>query len=277
MNWDDYRFFLAVSRHRTLKAAGHALGVDQATVGRRLGALEKRLRAKLLEKRSDGYFLTALGGRILENVALVENAMFAVDQSILGRDEKVEGAVRLALPAALASHRILPRSRAFFEKHPKLELQFLTGPEVLNLSRREADLAIRLVRPERGELKTKRVGKLRLALYGAKELSAARPAGEKPFVGLFETATSDLEKEFLSALGFRPRYRLRTSSWDAVRAGVEAGLGLGILPDFMVPAGAPLAEVESHGKEAPLWLVVHPEVAKSARVRAVIEHLEKIL
>ena len=275
-NWDDLRYFLAISRHRTLKAAGQALRVDQATMGRRLASLEAGLEAKLLEKRSDGYFLTAAGRRILASVELIEETTFAIDQGIAGKNEKVEGVVKIALPGALANDLILGRLRPLLQRYPKLELQFLMGPDVLNLARREADFALRFVRPTQQELRAKKVCSLRLGLYGLEEF-ASRSLAALPFVGLFPAATTQLEADFRESLGFAPRYQMRTGSWESVRVGLESGAGIGILPTFMAAKNARLTCLAPCAQEAPLWLVVHPEVAKSARVRATLEFLEKIL
>lgn len=276
MNWDDYRFFLAVARAGSLKGAAEKLRVDQATVGRRIQALQTGLGAQLLEKRSDGFFLTAAGSRILGHVEAAEESMLAVDRAILGRDERVEGTVRLAMPGALANQWLIKSLSPLFKKHPKLELQFLTGPEVLNLSRREADLAVRLVRPQQKDLKARKIGALRLGLYGQKEMGAGDLA-EAPFVGLFESATSELEAAFLRSLKFEPRYCLRSAAWESVFTAVKAGLGIGILPTFMGEEDRSLKLLQEDRAEAPLWLVVHPEVAESARVRATIDHLTKVL
>lgn len=276
MSWDDYRFFLAVARAGSLKGAAEALRVDQATVGRRLTALQAEQGAQLLEKRSDGYFLTAAGSRILAHVEAMEEAMLAVDRAILGRDERVEGTVRLAMPGALANQWLIPSLAPLLKQYPKLELQFLTGPEVLNLSRREADLAVRLVRPQARDLKARKIGSLRLGLYAARGWKGS-VADEAPFVGLFESATSDLENAFLRALKFAPRYCLRTGAWESVLTAVRAGLGAGILPTFMGEGDDSLRLIQEDKAEAPLWLVVHPEVAESARVRVTIDHLTKVL
>ena len=277
MNWDDYRYFLAVARHKTLKAAGKNLGVDQATVGRRLTALQERLGAQLLEKRSDGFFLTAAGNRILESVESAEQSMLTIDRAIVGKDERIEGTVKIAMPGALANQWIIGTLGPLLEANPKLEIQFLTGPEIVNLSRRDADLAVRLVRPKQRDLKTRKVGVVKLGLYKAKDSGRVKLEGEVPFVGLFDYAMSELERNFVATFDFTPRYRLRSAAWTSVLASVRAGMGLGVLPTFMGAKDKALECVSVDDHETPLWLVVHPEVAESARVRATIDHLTKAL
>ncbi len=279
MNWDDYRYFLAVARNRTLKAAGKQLKVDQATVGRRIAVLQENLQAQLLEKRSDGYFLTVAGERIIASTENIEKMMFEMERAILGKNEKIEGVVKIALPGALANQWLIGSLRPLLREHRQLELQFLTGSEVLNLSRREADLAIRLVRPEQKDLKTKKIGVLRLGLYGSKDFDekSFSDFSSMPFVGLFDSATSALERSFLKTLKFEPQYCMRSAAWSSVSAAVQAGLGIGILPTFMAEKNKSLRQLQEDRIEAPLWLVVHPEVAESARVRVTIDYFSKVL
>lgn len=276
MNWDDFRYFLSVAKNQTLKKASRELRVDQATVGRRLSALQDHLGVKILEKRSNGYFLTAAGERIFFSVQAAEEAMSAVHRLAAGKDERVEGAVKIAMPGALANQSILKKINPLLEKHPGLQLEFLTGPEVLNLSRREADVAIRLVRPTQKELKTRKVGQLQLALYKRKDKHNKFSKAEleqMTFVGLFDRATSELEKNFLKNLKFTPNCRLRSAAWSSVYSSIQAGVGIGILPTFIGDEDEELQVLEKDSDETPLWLVVHPEVAQIARVRVVIDYL----
>lgn len=277
MNWDDYRYFLSVARHRSLKLAARNLKVDQATVGRRLLSLQDRLGSNLLEKRSDGYFLTAAGTRILGSVETIEKEMLSIDRAILGKDEKVEGIVKVAMPGALANQWLIGTLRQLLREYPKLELQFLTGPEILNLSRREADIAVRLVRPDQRDLKTRKIGSIQLAVYCANDFPEIEDLSYAPFIGLFQNAMSEFEKSFLKSLKFEPNYRVRSAAWSSVLAAIQAGLGIGILPTFIGERVKSLKMLHEDRTETPLWLVVHPQVAESARVRVVIEHLVKIL
>jgi DNA-binding transcriptional LysR family regulator len=277
VNWDDYRFFLFIARYQTLKLAAKHLHVNQATVGRRLAALQDRIGSRLLEKHSDGYFLTEAGNRVMAGIEVVEKEMLSIDRTILGKDESIEGVVKIAMPGALANQWLIGSMRPLLQAHPKLELQFLTGPEVLNLSRREADLAIRLVRPDQRELKTKRIGVLKLGLYCAKEISETSAFLSMPFVGLFENAMSELEKAFIKSLKFEPQYCMRSAAWNSVYIAVQAGIGIGIMPTFMGDRSKTLRLIQEDKAETPLWLVVHPEVAESGRVRATIGHLSKVL
>jgi DNA-binding transcriptional LysR family regulator len=283
LSWDDFRFVLALSRRHSLKAAGRDLGCDQATAGRRIYALERELGVELFEKRSDGFFLTTAGQRILGTLEQIEAGFEGIDRGLAGRDERPEGVVRVAMPGALANFGVIPRLRAFLAAHPRLELQFLTGPEVLNLAKREADVAVRLVKPKQSELVYRRIGELKLAFYVSRTL-APRGAPKKdeilklPFVGLFENATSRLEASLLEGLAPAPRPNLRSAAWSSVASALRSGLGWGILPTFVGDSINEVRRIEAFDTAStPLWLVVHPDVQNSARVRAVIDFLSDAL
>lgn len=130
-----------------------------------------------------------------------EDSILAVERQIVGEDERVEGVVRIAMPGALANQWVLHEMGDLLERHPALELEFLTGAEVLNLARRETDIAVRLVRPWHQDLLTRKIGVLQLGLYASKSLKKANTVkadlSAVPFVGLFERATSGLERTFL--------------------------------------------------------------------------------
>lgn len=280
MNWDDFRFFLAVAKYKTLKLAGRHLKVDQATVGRRITALQESMGTKLLEKRSNGYFLTTAGSRILESVENIEQTVLSIERIIFGKDEKIEGVIKIAMPGALANQWLIGSLGPFLREHPKLQIDFLTGPEVLNLSRREADIAIRLVRPQQKDLKTRKIGTLKLGLYCAKNFAEAgsmRDFSKIPFIGLYDESTSELEQSFLSSLKFEPQYCMRSAAWSSVYSAVQAGIGIGILPTFIGEKDKTLRLIQEDKNEAPVWLAVHPDVAASARVRATIDYLVKVL
>ncbi len=281
MNWDDFRFFLALARHRTLKASAKLLMTDQATVGRRLYSLEKKLGAKLFEKRSDGFFLTAAGERIKSSVEEMENAAQSVDRQITGQDIRLEGTVRIALPGALANHLVIPLLEGFSQKFPYIQVHFLTGPEVLNLARREADIAFRLVRPTHAGLIVKKIGDVSLSLFGHRDFFEAQgkikkidEIGKFPFVGLYDYATSEAEKTLRDQMQPFVRISYLSAAWSSVYYSLSARAGLGILPDFLAVQNSDLKRVEVIAStKSTLWSVVHPEVHKSAKVAALLNYL----
>ena len=126
MDWNDLRDFLAISRHRTLSAAADALGVQQSTMGRRLKALEARVGAKLLQRTSSGFVLTAAGEAILDNVERIETETQAVERAISGKDVRLEGVVRLAAVEDLTVQILTPILAEFHVLYPGITLELIT-------------------------------------------------------------------------------------------------------------------------------------------------------
>ncbi|MBN8539800.1 MAG: LysR family transcriptional regulator [Deltaproteobacteria bacterium] len=285
-NWDDFRFFLALCRNNTLKLAARELKTDQATVGRRIYALEEKLKTKLFEKRSEGFFLTVFGERIRAGIEDIESSFQTIDRKIAGNDERMEGVIRVAMPGALANHLVLPNLKSFTNEFPDVEVQFLTGAEVLNLAKRDADLAFRFVRPSQQDLIVKRVGEVRLSLYGSKLLLKKHGPIEKledlqevPFVGLFDRATSQTER--LLRTQIQPHFKsqvLTSSAWSSVYSALSNHIGFGILPQFVARRNSELEEVSiAPSKKTTLWFVIHPEVQKNKRFSVFAEFLISML
>lgn len=281
MEWDGYRYFLALHRSGTLRAAAKILAVDQATVGRRISQLEEMLGTRLFEKRSDGYFLTLAGQRILPTIEITEDGLLAVERIIAGRDEKVAGNIRIAMPGALANHWLIPMLQPLIKDYPDLNFEFLTGPEIVNLSKREADLAVRLVKPSQKDLVVKKIGEFELGIYGHREILEKNlknfkkeNLSEFPFVGLYPKSISEMEHGIVKKIEPFIHCRIRSAAWSSVFYAIQAKLGIGILPNFVANRDEniiPIPVVDS--VRVPLWIVVHPDIIGSARIRIVLDHL----
>jgi DNA-binding transcriptional LysR family regulator len=282
MQWDDLKYLLAVHRGKTLKAAGAGLKVDQATVGRRLQALEKELGTQLLEKTPGGYLLTSAGEVVRPIAEEIEARVLRLERKIAGRDERVEGSLKIAAPGSLADHWLIPRLPAFLKSYPQLRVELLTSARVLDLSRLEADCAIRFVRPSHAGLVFKKVGRLRLSLYSsASSVKKQRPTtlaglSSLRFVALHEEAQSELEAGLRKALEAHLTPSLTCQNWSSVLQALRAGLGFGILPSYLAAAYPDLEELSVlPAAESPVWLVVHPDLARSRKLKAASHFLQE--
>jgi len=144
-NWDDIRFFLAVARSGSVRAAAFALGVNHSTVLRRVSQLEAQLSARLFEKLPSGYALTPAGEEILELAADMENASSKLQTQVFARDQSLSGTLRVAMPPSLATDLLMPDLAEFAKQHPAIELQIISSYDTVNLTLRQADVAVRLV------------------------------------------------------------------------------------------------------------------------------------
>lgn len=281
MDWQAYHYFLAVARSGSLKAAARLMKVNPTTVGRAISALETQLATKLFIRRTDGFVLNASGQRIVEALVRAETEILGAQRSLLGRDERVDGVVKVALPGALANHWLIPRAGPLLENFPDLRLELLTGPSLVNLARRDADLAIRLVEPRQQGLIYRRAGHLILQIYGHRALfkrnipKSVEDLSDFPFVGLYIDSMSRPELTMVTRIqGALPRARLKSAAWSSVFSAVQAGLGYGILPSFMGESRSDLVHVIPElDTRAPLFLVYHSDLKQAARLRVVIDYL----
>lgn len=171
--WDDVRAFLAVARHGTLTAAAGALGIGIATLSRRVDRLENSLGVPLFVRQQSGYQLTEEGSELPDRGEALEQAALAFE-SAGGREAQLTGRVRLATAENLASGLILPRLPEFRRLHPRLMVELVTDIVTVNVHRRDADLALRMVKPERGNVTIRRLGTLGYGLYAAPSYVATR-------------------------------------------------------------------------------------------------------
>lgn len=281
MDWDDMRTFLAIARARTLSGAARALGVRQSTMSRRFEALERRAGARLLQKTPQGYALTPLGEAVLANAERMEAEAMAVERTVQGRDVALSGVVRVTTVEVLATHLLPHAVAAVQQRHPGISVDVLPETRSLSLSRREADLAIRMARFEGNELVCRRVGRLAHGLYASPAYLAAhgapaeRPEGQA-IITLLEDQAHFAEARWLEQCVPQARVALRTNSRDVQLAAARAGLGVICLSRYMADRQPDLVRIEGPGP-APvreIWLGVHEDLRRMPRMRAMIEALD---
>jgi DNA-binding transcriptional LysR family regulator len=282
MEWDDLKHFLAVARAGSLADAARSLKTSSPTVGRRIAALETRLGVRLFDRNRTGYALTESGEAIRARAEEVEDAVFRVERQVLGRDRRPAGKVRLATVNEIAAHLVAPQLGEFRRCYPEIVLEVVVGLDLANLTRREADVALRTVRPERGNLTIRHAGWWRSGLYAAK--SYAKAHGLKP--GLSDFANLDVITwtEECSHLPGGPWFAehargsnvaLEANSRHIHYSACKAGLGLAILPCLAADRDPALVRLLPPEQvfTADLYILVHKELTSTARVRAVIDFL----
>ena len=281
LDWDDLRTFLAIARHGTLSAAARALGVHQPTMGRRLAALEQRAGARLLQKTPRGYTPTAAGESILGNVERIEAEALAVERRITGRDIRLEGTVRITTVESFAAEIVMPVLAGLRQRHPGIDIDLLADVRNLNLTHREADVALRMARLEQADLTVRRIGLLGFGLYASPAYLESRgvPAFDRGGKGHDLILTqpelmAGAEMTWLTALLPRAAPALRTNSRYNHRAAALAGLGIACLARYLGDA-SPLVMLDppTPPPARELWLGVHTDIRHMPRIRAVTEAL----
>ena len=171
-NWDDLRFFLAVARAGTLSGAARSLGVTHSTVFRRLGTFEERLGVRLFERLPDGYALTGAGEAMQETAIRIDEEIIALSRQVTGQDQRLSGLIRITAIDMLATG-LLPRHlAAFHAAQPGIELEVIVSDTPLDLTRREADVALRIGNTPQETLVGRRVGRLAFGAYASAERAA---------------------------------------------------------------------------------------------------------
>ncbi|MFC0227976.1 LysR family transcriptional regulator [Serratia aquatilis] len=285
MDWNDLRYFISVARTASLSGAAQALEVSPSTVARRIATLENSLGAHLFVRHATGYFLTDHGRDVLRQAEVIEESMLALAKRAAALDANTSGVVRLATAETLAVHLIMPALPRLLEQYPKLQLEIITGIGMADLQRYEADLALRLIRPQYGNLVIQKLGSMASAIYGSADYLNRHPAiAEDPLSGrafiIWDKAYAHLPTaQWLEKQHYDHNPALVTTSVAAQYAAVRAGIGLAVLPCFIARADNTLVEVVPVEKvfSEELWLVTHTDLRASARIRAVATFLQDIL
>jgi DNA-binding transcriptional LysR family regulator len=281
-DWDDVRFFLAVARTGSFSAAAAQLNTKQTTVGRRIQALERRLGAKLFDRHRYGMEVTPAARGVLEQAESMMANATAIEHHLAGIDDEMSGSVRVAATEGLAADWLVPRLVELRRRHPDIVVHVAAGDELLDLAIRQADLAIRFIRPTSAQLVAARVGALSSALFAAPSYIERRglPTSLEDLTnhdlvdhtGLHGLPAMKLWTELIER---SPRVVFRSNSSIATAQAVVAGLGIGIFPTY-VKKYRDLVQVPIDlGIVRDIWLVSHEETNKSARVRAVIDYIRE--
>ena len=281
MNWDDLRVFLALVEEGSLSATARRLGLSQPTVGRRVLALERSMDRKLFDRLPSGYAPTAAGAALLPMAQSMAEAADAIERSRAATDDALSGTVRLSAGSSMC--RFLGgRLSSLLEGLPGLEMEIAASFAFTNLSRREADIAIRNQRPDRGDLITRRMAQPAIAIYGSRRYVERRKVVLRPdnfrqwdWVGYDEArqhlTTARWLTEKLAGGTQRIRCTTPVEKLDAVRG--HAGLAL--LSCYAADTETDLVRVSDTIPElrASTWMVVHQDLRHVPRIRAVIDRL----
>ncbi len=281
LNWDDFRYFIVLSRTRSFVAAAAELKVTHSTVARRISALEAALQTKLFFRTERGCRLTPAGETMLPHAEQLESTVAYLEEEVSGRDKRLSGSIRIGAPDGFGNCFLAPRLGKFQRMHPELEIELVAVPMYYSLARREIDLLITIRKPAGGHIIAKKLPSYRFGLFATKRYLREHPPirhredlRRHRMIGYIEDLLYDEELHFMDEIlpGLRPR--LRSSTIVGQMNAILADNGIGILPYFMAGAEGSLVNVLPEvSLERTFWIQFNPDSRRIARVRATIDFI----
>jgi len=285
MNWDDVRIFLAVARSGQILAASKRLGLNHATLSRRLTLLEQALKTQLFIRRTNGCEMTEEGQRFLGAAERMETEMLNA-QANLGRvDTAVAGTVRIGAPDGLGVSFLAPRLGRLTARYPDLKIQLVPVPRSFSLSQREADIAITIERPEQGRLMFSKLTDYSLGLYASADYLADHGTPDD-----VEALKRHRRIGYVEDLIFSPSLNYTGEimrDWDAAfeissatgqTEAVRSGAGIGILHNYIAGQYSELMRIMPHiGISRSYWTAYHESARQLVRVRTVVDFLQELV
>jgi DNA-binding transcriptional LysR family regulator len=282
LDWGNLRFFLELARTGSLSRAAQRLSVDRATVGRRIAALEQELGLELFERGPQGWTLTASGRELSELASRVEQDVLAIARKADAADrQELTGVVRLTTATHISAHLLAPALPSLRSAHPGLVLEIAADQRAFDLTRREADLALRMGRPRDAGLVTRKLTDIAYGFFASESLVGARrevDLGRDPFVAFDESLASTPQERWISKIAPERSVVFRCNSTASLAAAARSGVGVAILPLFVAVTTPDLVRLAgpvpvSHE----MWLLVHGDLRRAPRVEAVIAWVDDLV
>jgi DNA-binding transcriptional LysR family regulator len=292
MNWNDLRYILAIGRANSLAAAARQIAVDETTVGRRLSAIEASLGARLFTKVQGGRLVPTESGEVaMTHAERIEQEMNRLQLSVAGQDAAVIGTVRLTSVAVLVNRLLLPAMPELSAAHPGLRLEMLADQRYFSLMKREADIALRLCRPNQdtgAAVLARHIGTITYEAYAASATSV-REAASLPWISYDESMAQLPQAKWMQQVAAREAGESGSAITDrlapvalndpeGVLEAVRLGLGKSLLPTALIKGDKGLRRLRAGDWPAmpsrEIWLLTHPDQRRLARIEAVIDWLD---
>lgn len=277
MDWDDIRYFLAITRATTLSGAAKDLKVSQPTVSRRLAAMEQNFGVKLFDRTANGYEVSAPGADILETAKHVEEELNSIDRKVFGQDWRLSGSLRITCTEVLANEYLPKHLDRFLNEHPDIDLSIVCSFQHLNLSRREADVAIRTTGKPPDTLVGRRLMAAAMGVYSAIDATIDGPPADWNWIGWQDEAYN---RAFITTPFPQANIRHRVDDMQTMRSLARAGLGVAVLPAYMADTDPTMRRVINNtiSESSPdIWVLTHPDIRSVARVRIFADFISKAI
>ena len=279
VNWEDVRHFLAVAQNGTLSGAARSLKVDHATISRRLAALEAALDVRLVDRLPRSCRLTAIGRRVFERAVEMEAGAHGIARLAKAAQTPLFGRVTLSAPPVLVAHLLAEQLARFRAEYPDIRLSLSAQGQQVSLSRREADVAVRLVRPDEAGSVTRKIGTMPFGLYAHRSYAHLAAPERWQFIA-FEQRFADMPQQLwlLGIAGNRPVVCELNHIGEHLIA-ARAGVGVAGLPCFLGESDRDLVRIHDDVPSFArgIWLVVHRDLRKTPMVRAVMDFVTAVI
>lgn len=286
-DWSLARSFLAALDQGSLLGAARLLCISQPTLGRHIAELERQLGVLLFERTGRGLVPTATALQLAQAARSMEAGALQLSRTLSGAQSQSAGTVRITASVPVAVQLLPPVLAALRQALPDIQIELVSSNQVSNLLRREADIAVRMVRPEQNSLIARKIGDVRLGAYASRGyLESHAPLRKASDLLQHELIGGDADPAILqgfATMGFpvtRSAFALRSDDFIVQWQAVRAGLGIGFCADYMVRSDPDVVQVlagQLKIPSLPMWLAVHREIRTNARIRRVFDYLASAL
>lgn len=282
LNWDNLRYVLMVANKGSISAAARELGVNRTTVLRRINRFQEDLNCRIFDRGDAGYVLTPEAEKMINAAREVENTLYDMQRQIAGRELRLEGELRVTTTDSFMLSLLAPHLASFGRRHPHIVIDLLVTNSLLDLTRRDADVALRPTRQPEGNLVGRRLRDVEFCVYATPALAAdfeRENGGEIRWIGFTDSLLATPVGTWFAAAIARRKICMRCDSFVAMRVAAEAGIGIALLPRILGDDSKLLQRLRFDTDELTigLWLLTHPDLVRSARVNAFIEHISEAL
>jgi DNA-binding transcriptional LysR family regulator len=277
INWDNLRYVLMVANKGSIAAAARELEVNRTTVLRRINKFQENLNCQIFDRGGTGYALTPEAEKMIIAAREVENTLFDMQRQIAGHELKLEGELRVTTTDTFMFSVLAPHLATFRQKHPHIVVDLLVTNSVLDLNRRDADIAIRPTKVPDPSLVARKLCNVDFGVYTSTEyhqLVDLTDIFEQRWIGFADSIRATPIGNWFDATIDTANVCMRCDSFVAVRIAAESGIGLALLPNFLGETSPTLTRLDASTRELTtgLWILTHPDLVRSARVHAFIEH-----
>jgi DNA-binding transcriptional LysR family regulator len=282
LNWDNLRYVLMVASKGSIAAAARELDVNRTTVLRRINAFQDNLNCRIFERGAAGYVLTPEAEKMISAAREVENTLFNMQRQLAGRELKLEGELRVTTTDTFMVALLGPHLARFHRQHPHIIVEILSTNSILDLSRRDADIAIRPTRTPEAHLVGKRVSDVEFGIYASRgflETHEINDLYQQSWIGFDVSLRSTPPGTWFEETVPADRVCWRGDSFVGIKVAAENGIGLALLPCLLGDSSEQLERLPMPIPELTigLWLLTHPDLMRSARVNAFFEYFSAAL